>query len=258
MKPRFGPGEVVRIVSAPAHASAVGEEAVVEEVAGPNDEGTGWLLTLRLPGDTGADSMVVLAEDDVEPTGFAESPSGERVLLDPEDPGPIDFLELRLFTEIADGIEAARVASTIEQEIPALLGEATITTEAERHWSQPYNYELAVSVGNLADPVEALQILAEAGGDGWLACRDDGWRVELFWSASRDPDAMLIVPEVHAAEVAFLPWSSPTRRPESDRPLVSVDVPQEPPEEPPRPSDEAAEEPPEEFPSNPEPGDEEA
>ena len=252
MKPRFGPGEVVRIVSAPANAAAGGEEAVVEEVAGPNDAGTGWLLTLRLPSEAGADSMVVLAEEDVEPTGFAESPSGERVLLDPEDPGPIDFLELRLFTEIADGTEAAKVASTIEHEIPALLGEATVTTEAERHWSQPCNYELAVSVGNLADPVEALQILAEAGGDGWLACRDDGWRVELFWSASRDPDAMLIVPEVHAAEIAFLPWSSPARRPEGERPLVSVDVPQEPPEEPPRPDAEAVEdpEPPEEYPPN--------
>jgi hypothetical protein len=254
MKPRFGPGEVVRIASAPAHAAVVGEEAVVEEVAGPNEEGTGWLLTLRLPGVTGVDSMIVLAEDDVEPTGFAESPTGERVMMDPEDPGPIDFLELRLFTEIADGIEAAKVADAIEQEIPALLGDATITTEAERHWSQPYNYELEVSIGNLADPVEALQILAEAGGDGWLACRDDGWRVELFWSATRDPDAMLIVPEVHAAEVAFLPWSSPARRPDSERPLVSVDVPLETPEEPARPDDTAVEEP---EPSDPEAGDEE-
>ena len=28
---------------------------------------------------------------------------------------------------------------------------------------------------------------------------------------------------MHAAEVAYLPWSSPTRRPEAERPLVSVD-----------------------------------
>ena len=113
-----------------------------------------------------------------------------------------------------------------------LLGGATVSTEAERHWSQPYNYELHVSIVPEADPVEALQVLAEAGGDGWLACRDDGWRCELWWSSTRDPDAMLIVPEVHAAEVAFLPWSSPRRRPEPERPLVTVSLPHEPPEEP--------------------------
>jgi hypothetical protein len=263
MRSQFRPGEIVRIVGAPGLTTAPRQEAVVEEVAGPNDEGSGWLLTLRLCDETGGDTMVVLDEEDLEATGYGESGAGERVVLEAggeDEPEPRDCLELRLFTEIADGIEAARVAHTIEQELAALLGGATVSTEAERHWSEPFNYELAVSVVPDADPVEALQILAEAGGEGWLACRDDGWRCELWWSATRDPDAMLIVPEVHAAEIAYLPWSTPSRRREADRPLVSVDVPQETPDEPPAAQaadDETVEEPPEE-PSNPETGDEEA
>jgi hypothetical protein len=225
MTPRFRAGEVVHID---------GEEAVVQEVAGPNDEGNGWLLTLRLCGEGEADSMIVLGEDELEATGFAEDDGGQRVPLStlPELTAPADCLELRLFTEIADSPEAARVAQSIEQEVVALVGAAAVTTEAERHWSHPYNYELLVSVVPEGDPVEALQILAEAGGDGWLACRDDGWRCDLWWSSSRDPDAMLIVPEVNAAEIAFIPWSSPARRGEEERPLVHVSVPDETPEEP--------------------------
>ena len=48
---------------------------------------------------------------------------------------------------------------------------------------------------------------------------------------------VLIVPEVHSAEVALVPWSSPCRRPDAERPLVTVDLPE---------------------PSDPEAGDEEA
>jgi hypothetical protein len=236
VKPRFRPGEIVRM----------GEsgEAVVEEVAGPNEEGTSWLLNLRVPG--GGDEPVVVDEDEVEPTGLAENEVGERVPLGADDPGddePADRLELRLFTELTDGIEAARVAETIERELADLLGGATVTIEAERHWSEPYNYELAVSVIPHGDPVDALEILAEAGGAGWLAYADDGWRCDLWWSSSRDPDAMLVVPEVHGAEVAFTPWSDPSRRPADDRPLVVVAVADDEPEEPeldPEPGDEEA------------------
>jgi hypothetical protein len=255
MTPRFRAGEVVRVVHAPGELAVAGEEAVVEELAGPNEEGTGWLLTLRLCNEGEGDSMIVLGEADLEATGFAEDNGGQRVPLStlPEPAAPADHLELRLFTEITDSPDAARVAQSIEQEMCALIGGAAVTTEAERHWSQPYNYELLVSVVPETDPVEALQILAEAGGDGWLAVRDDGWRCDLWWSSSRDPDAMLIVPEVHAAEIAFLPWSSPVRRDEDDRPLVSVSVPDETPEEP-----TVTEPEPEEGPSDTEAGDEEA
>jgi hypothetical protein len=227
MRPRFRPGEIVRI------AGTAAEEAVVEEIAGPNEDGTGWVLTLRLAGAGSPGEPVVLEESEVEPTGLAENDAGERVPLDAEAAGePCDRLELRLFTEIADGIEAARVAETIERELADLLGGATVSTEAERHWSEPYNYELAVTVVPDGDPVEALEILAEAGGNGWLACSDDGWRCNLWWNSSRDPDAMLVVPEVHGAEVVFLPWSDPSRRPVDDRPLVVVAVADDEPEEP--------------------------
>ena len=109
-----------------------------------------------------------------------------------------------MFTEITDGIDAARVASEIEEELVELLGEADVSTEAERHWSEPYNYELTVTIVPARAAGEALQAVAAAGGEAWLACRDDGWRCELWWSSTRDPDAILIVPEVRAAEVAAL------------------------------------------------------
>jgi hypothetical protein len=223
MKPRYRPGEIVRV------AGAAGIEALVEEVAGPNEDGTSWLLTLRVRGGDGREP-VVLDQDEVEPTGLMENEVGELVELAGGEEAA-DRLELRLFTEIADGIEAARVAERIELELADLLGGATVAIEAERHWSEPYNYELAVTVRPDGDAVEALEILAEAGGNGWLACRDDGWRCDLWWSATRDPDAMLVVPEVHSAELAFVPWSDPSRRPEDERPLVVVAVADDVPEE---------------------------
>ena len=79
----------------------------------------------------------------------------------------------------------------------------------------------------------------------WVFTYGDILSYSLFQDFSGDP-------EVYAAEIAFLPWTSPDRRPESERPLVSVNVPQDPPEEPPGGAVE------EEPPSNPEPGDEEA
>jgi hypothetical protein len=157
---------------------------------------------------------------------MAEDARGERVILDEHTPPDErrDCIELRLFTEITDGIDAARVAETIERELVELLGGAAVTIEAERHWSEPYNYELGVTIHPLDDPVEALRRLIDAGGDGWLSCRDDGWRCDLWWSDAADEDDSLIVPEVHGAELSFLPWRSPRRRPDDERPLVVVDV----------------------------------
>src|SRR4051794_25504113 len=60
MTPRFRADEVVRILNAPWELAVPGDEAVVEEVAGPNEDGTGWLLTLRLCSAGAGDSMIVL------------------------------------------------------------------------------------------------------------------------------------------------------------------------------------------------------
>jgi hypothetical protein len=228
MKPRFRPGEIVRVVGTPDGAGLPAGEGLVEEIAGPTEGGDGWNVTIRLGESPGPDSLALFSESQLEPTGMGENDLGERIILEelPVRDDPRTCLELRLFTEIADGIEAARVAETIESELAELLGRATVEIEAERHWSEPYNYELAVTVHPHGDPVEALRLLAAAGAGGFIACRDDGWRCELWWSATADPDAVLIVPEVHGADISFLPWSSPARRPESERPLVEVDLPE--------------------------------
>ncbi|HEY4346754.1 MAG TPA: hypothetical protein VGM80_04130 [Gaiellaceae bacterium] len=228
MSPRFRPGEIVRILRVPHESVLVGSEGIVEEITGPNEDGTGWTLTVRLGDQEQTDSLVSFAEDALETTGMGENDRGERIILEDMPPQEVlrNCLELRLFTELADGIEAARVAEAVERELVELLGGAHVSIEAERHWSEPFNYELGVTVHPLDNPVDALRTIAEAGGGGWLSCRDDGWRCDLWWSATRDEDAILIVPEVHGAELAFLPWASPARRPEDQRPLVSVSVPE--------------------------------
>lgn len=197
---------------------------MVEDVAGPNEEGTAWNVMLRIGDDC---KLLVRAEAELEPSGLAEDEQGEPV---PADDLPLpeerrDRVELRLVTDITNGIDAARVAAAVERELLELVGAATVSIEAERHWSEPFNYELDVTIEPMDDPVTALRELAEAGSDGWLSCADDGWRCDLWWSDTEDEDAIFLVPEIRGAEVVFLPWRSPRRRPEADRPLVEVQVP---------------------------------
>jgi len=153
----------------------------------------------------------VLPEDNLEPKAPGGGGGTER----------LDTLRLRLVTDLSDGIEAARVAGQIDEALRAVIGPSTVEIEAERHWAEPFQYELDVTVHPLGDAVEAFRALAEAGRDGWLSCRDDGWRCDLWWSAEED-DAGFLVPQVRGAEVTFLPWNSPARRPEHERPLVTV------------------------------------
>src|SRR6202035_4405324 len=131
MKPRFRQGEIVRVLRAREDVALPGSEGLVEEIAGPNDEGTGWSVTVRLGGRGRPDSLVLFAEDELETTGMGENERGERTILEdlPRPSDPRNRLELRLFTEITDGIDAARVAETIERELVELLGGAAVTIE---------------------------------------------------------------------------------------------------------------------------------
>jgi len=196
----------VRVVRSPERARAPLGDAVVEDVAGPNETGTGWTVAVRAGGE-----LWVLPEEDLEPAGAPRGPAPERV----------DTLRLRLVTELTDGVSAARLAERLERRLPRVVGPAAVEVEAERHWADPYRYELEVTVRPRGDAVEALRALAAAGGGGWLSCRDDGWRCDLWWSAEDDGEGFL-APEVRGAEVTLLPWGSPALRPEQERPLVSV------------------------------------
>jgi len=181
-------------------------QGVVEDVAGPNEDGTGWAYHVRIEG-----ALWLLPEHELEPIGPSGLPAPERV----------DTLQLRLVTEIADGIEAARVAERLDEAVRAVTGPTILVVEAERHWAEPYFYEFEVTLRPLADAVTALRALVTVGRDGWLTCDDDGWRCDLWWSADDDAPGFL-VPEIRGAKLSFLPWSSPARRPEGERPLVSV------------------------------------
>ena len=134
-------------------------------------------------------------------------------------------LELRLFTEITDGIDAARVAEEIERELVELLGGATVSIEAERHWSEPFNYELGVTIVTARRPGRSAPFGSPTpeGAAGSPAGTTAG-AASSGGAPRATSDVVLIVPEVHGAEVAFLPWSSP-RGGRVRAPLVAVDVP---------------------------------
>jgi hypothetical protein len=178
-------------------------------VVGPNEDGTGWTAAVRIDG-----ALWVLAENDLESTSKRGGPAADE---------RFDTLQLRLVTELTDGVQAARVSEHIDEAVRELAGPAILAIEAERYWAEPYHYELDVTVRPLGDAVAALRALADAGGDGWLSCRDDGWRCDLWWHAEDDDDPGYLVPEVRGAEVTFLPWESPARRPEEERPLVRLE-----------------------------------
>jgi hypothetical protein len=181
-------------------------DGVVDDLVGPADDGPGWAVAVRI-----GEELWVFPEDEVESTApRADSP-----------PERFDTLQLRLVTELTDSVEAAKAAERIDKKIRAVVGRSVLTIEAERHWAEPYFYELDVIVRPLGDPIDALRKLAAEGGDGWLSCRDDGWRCDLWWNADDDEPGFL-VPEVRGAEVTFLPWDSPALRPETERPLISV------------------------------------
>ena len=222
MKPRFREGEIVTLVGGSGAARA---EGVVEEIAGPDEDGTGWAVTVRVAQAVGAQAIWIVPENELAATGFAEGPEGERLPVAAIPPAAErrTMLFIRVATDLTDSAEAARTAEGIEATLRDLVGHCRIAIEAERHWADPYTYELDISVEPRGDAIDALQILADAGADGWLSCVDDGWRCQLWWSRPYD-DAIFLAPEVHGAEVSFLPWDDPSRRPESERPLVAVEA----------------------------------
>ena len=198
------------------------------EVVGPNEDGSCWDMTIRGGWErhAGCDVLLLVSEADLQPTGFFEDEGGARfplwTLPVARSEGRGTSFELRLFTDIADGIDAARVAEEIQQELFDLLGDAALLIEAERHWSEPFSYELMVTIEPPGDPAAALQRLADAGGGGWLSCIDDGWGCDLWWSAAGDEEAVFLASRVRGAELAFQPWRSPARRPIDERPIVEV------------------------------------
>jgi len=218
MRPRFHPGEIVVFSDSPV-------EGVVDDIEGPTDDGSSWAVLVRITSGNGRNALVTRAEDALEPTGLCEDESGARrpVATLPVPDERRDMVVLHLVTDIIDGIEAARAADQVERTLLELAVTATVETEAERHWGEPYAYEFEVTVVPDHDPVALLQRIADAGGEGWLACRDDGWGCTLWWSAD-DDESVFLAPGVCGAEVTLLPWNSPTRRPEDERPIVDVDV----------------------------------
>jgi hypothetical protein len=134
----------VRVIRQPKGARSKLRDGVVEDVVGPTDGGAGWAVAIRV-----GDALWVLPEDDLESITPRADPAPER----------IDVLQLRLASELTDGVEAARVAERIDEELRAVVGPAILSIEAERHWAEPYFYELDVTVRPLGDPLNAFRAL---------------------------------------------------------------------------------------------------
>jgi hypothetical protein len=222
MRPRFREGEVVRLV---ATAGGAPLEGVVEDVPGPDESGTRWTVSLWVEDPRRGRSLRVAPEDELEPTGLAEGPEGERFGVDalPEPPERRTTIQLRIATSLTDGGLASQAADQVEEAVRELVGPARIVVEAERHWSEPFPYQLDLYVQPVGDAVAAFRALADAGEEGWLSCTDDGWRCDLWWCRP-DDDVLFLGPDVHGAQISFVPWDSPARRPELERPLVAVQV----------------------------------
>jgi hypothetical protein len=197
----------VRLLRQGEDARITAAEGTVEDVVGPADEGDGWAVSVRVGG-----GLLVFAEDDLQAVAPGAVGGPERS----------DTIVLRLVTALTDGVEAAQIAEQIDESVRALAGPAIVEIAAERHWADPFHYEFDVIVRPLRAAVDAFRELVTAGASGWISCNDDGWRCDLWWDAEDDDAPGYLVPEVRGAEVSYLPWSSPVRRPEADRPLVSV------------------------------------
>jgi hypothetical protein len=197
----------VRLLRQPEGARIAAREGTVEDVVGPLEDGAGWAVSVRLGGE-----LFVVPEHELEAVAPGAVGGQER----------IDTIEVRLVTSLTDGVEAAQTAEQVEESVRALVGTATVEITAERHWAEPYYYELDVIVRPVDQAIGAFLALFTAGASGWISCKDDGWRCDLWWSAEDDDAPGYLVPEVRGAELTYLPWSSPARRPEADRPLVSV------------------------------------
>lgn len=197
----------MRLLRQPEDARIPAGEGTVEDVVGPDEDGSGWTVSVRL-----GDELLVLPEGDLEAVATGAVGGPERS----------DTIVLRLVTALTDGVEAAQVAEQVDESVRSLAGPAIVELTAERHWADPFYYEFDVIVRPLRVAVDAFRALVTAGASGWISCEDDGWRCDLWWSADDDDAPGYLVPEVRGAEVTYFPWSSPARRPEADRPLVTV------------------------------------
>src|SRR5262249_58301135 len=130
VKPRFREGEIVGI-----HGSGV--EGVVDDVAGPDDDGLGWAVQVWVEQPERGRTIWVVAETDLRPTGYAEGPDGERLPLNAVPPAAErrTLMQLRVVTSVTESSVAAEVAENIEESVRDLVGHCRIAIEAERHWA---------------------------------------------------------------------------------------------------------------------------
>jgi hypothetical protein len=224
--PRFREGEVVRVERLgegwkSEDAWVIGQEAVIHSISNPNERGTSWLYLVWIdePEPTGR-VLWVVDQSDLTSLGLLEHDDGRRDPL-PASPSPDemhDEIYLRLVTDIRDETAARHVADAAAAALRRLVRVQTLDVEAERHWHEPFYYEVRLRLEVEGDVLAAFdRIIAEADS-GWTRVDDDGWRCDGTWS-QRDAESgsVLLDPQVEYAEIVASPWETVERRPAAQR-----------------------------------------
>ena len=211
----------------------LGAEGVVSQYYEPSEDCSRWLLFVELPYPDGhEDSMLdgqpvtlaaVLAEDDLESTGFQAGGDGSRQPLDPTPPSELRDelqLSLMLFPEQIRGRAAARgFADALLPRIRALveLDEISYSVAYERLGTLP-TAQIGFRLAPVGSGFAAFQALGACVDSGWYSSDDDGWRCELYWSQEyANEGTVFLAPEVDSAVIQLEPWTSLARRPASER-----------------------------------------
>jgi len=220
--PSFRSGEIVRVTSLPDGANpkdgwVLGAQGRVDQPSGPNEAGTGWCYLVWISEQAADDERLwIFEEANLASCGTVATESGlistDDVPLPPE---MGDEVSMRLVTSETELARAQAVAADVRDAVTRLLPGAQFRIDAVAHWHEPFYYEL-MAVIEADDSWAVITALHEAGHDGWEQLDDDGWQVDGWWS-KRSGGSVFLVAAVEDASVVLQQWSTPRRRPVSQR-----------------------------------------
>jgi hypothetical protein len=218
--PSFRSGEIVRVTALPDDADAedgwvLGVQGRLDRPSGPNEAGTGWcyLVWIRSRDD---ETLWIFDAADLSSCGTVATESG----LVPTDDVPLppemgDEITMRLVTSETDLVRAQAVEADVRKSVTLLLPGAQLLINPKRHWHEPFHYELMATI-DADDSWSAITTLRELGDGGWEALDDDGWQVDGWWS-KQSGGSVFLAAAVDDAAVVLQQWSTPRRRPVSQR-----------------------------------------
>lgn len=216
----FQDGDLVRIVELPDWIAEeapglLGSEAVVLGYSGPNEEGTGWEVSLSVDDSASPTGLRVwvLEERQIAATGWRVDHLGHRSTIGLRTPQvSSDEVHLRLATLLTTDEEAMAFERDVRTSLSAFVAEDRIATAIARRREPEFEIELYAALPADGGAIELYNRILALAGTGWDDCDDDGWRRDREWQSAAASGATFIHPAVYYAEIGARPWSSPTRR----------------------------------------------